>query len=90
MTAFVLKRKHCKGKTLKRLDAAKTAKARNVIVEKGEFIKQYKYIQPYNYVYCRWTYNTPPDSPRGAQYKEVVYEVDIYAIPSIEGNINFL
>lgn len=32
-----------------------------------------------------WTYNTPPDSPRGAQYKEVVYEVDIYAIPSIEG-----
>ncbi|KAH8320127.1 hypothetical protein KR067_012791 [Drosophila pandora] len=32
----------------------------------------------------RWTYNTPPDSPRGAQYKEVVYEVDIYAIPSIE------
>lgn len=33
----------------------------------------------------RWTYNTPPDSPRGAQYKEVVYEVDMYAIPSIEG-----
>ena len=32
----------------------------------------------------RWTYNTPPDSPRGAQYKEVVYEVDIYDIPSIE------
>uniref|UniRef100_A0A1B0BP92 PIPK domain-containing protein n=1 Tax=Glossina palpalis gambiensis TaxID=67801 RepID=A0A1B0BP92_9MUSC len=32
----------------------------------------------------RWTYNTPPDSPRGAQYKEVVYEVDMYAIPSIE------
>lgn len=32
----------------------------------------------------RWTYNTPPDSPRCAQYKEVVYEVDKYAIPSIE------
>jgi len=32
----------------------------------------------------RWTYNTPPDSPRGPQYREVVYEVDIYAIPSIE------
>ncbi|XP_067614221.1 phosphatidylinositol 5-phosphate 4-kinase type-2 beta isoform X4 [Eurosta solidaginis] len=32
----------------------------------------------------RWTYNTPPDSPQGAQYKEIVYEVDIYAIPSTE------
>lgn len=37
------------------------------------------------FISFRWTYNTPPDSPRGAQYNEVVYEVDIYAIPSIEG-----
>ena len=33
----------------------------------------------------RYAYNTPPDSPRGAQYKEVPDPAeDIYAIPSIE------
>lgn len=35
----------------------------------------------------RWTYNTPPDSPRfvGLQYNEIIPEIDIYAIPSKEG-----
>lgn len=33
----------------------------------------------------RWTYNTPPDSPRCVgQFNEIIHEIDIYAIPSIE------
>lgn len=40
----------------------------------------------------RWTYNTPPDSPQfvGQQYKEIIPEIDIYAIPSKEGKIKFI
>lgn len=37
----------------------------------------------------RWTYNTPPDSPRClGQYNEIIPEIDIYAISSIEGECN--
>lgn len=37
---------------------------------------------------CRWTYNTPPDSPRCiGQYNEIIQEIDIYALHSIEGEL---
>ncbi|CAD7093962.1 unnamed protein product [Hermetia illucens] len=33
----------------------------------------------------RFTYNTPPDSPRCiGQYNEIIHDIDIYAIPSLE------
>lgn len=35
-----------------------------------------------------WNYNTPPDSPRcytHGQYNDIIPEIDIYAIPSLEG-----
>uniref|UniRef100_A0A0K8TRW2 1-phosphatidylinositol-5-phosphate 4-kinase n=1 Tax=Tabanus bromius TaxID=304241 RepID=A0A0K8TRW2_TABBR len=33
----------------------------------------------------RWTYNTPPDSPRcTGQYNEIIHDIDMYAIRSIE------
>lgn len=38
--------------------------------------------------YSRWTYNTPPDSPRClGQYNEIIQEIDIYALNSIEGEL---
>lgn len=36
-----------------------------------------------------WNYNTPPDSPRcytHGQYNDIIPEIDIYAIPSLEEN----
>lgn len=38
----------------------------------------------------RFNYNTPPDSPRciEQQGKDIIPDVDIYAIASIEGNIH--
>lgn len=34
----------------------------------------------------RWTYNTPPDSPRCvANCKEIIQDIDIYAVDSTEG-----
>lgn len=34
----------------------------------------------------RWTYNTPPDSPRClAQGNEIIQDLDIYAVQSTEG-----
>lgn len=39
------------------------------------------------FLMLRWTYNTPPDSPRClGQYNDIVQEIDIYALHSIEGN----
>lgn len=40
----------------------------------------------------RFNYNTPPDSPRciEQQGKDIIPDVDIYAIASIEGNIHIV
>lgn len=41
----------------------------------------------------RWNYNTPPDSPRcytHGQYNDIIPEIDIYAIPSVEGEIFYI
>lgn len=36
----------------------------------------------------RWTYNTPPDSPRClAHCNEIIQDIDIYAVQSTEGEI---
>lgn len=36
----------------------------------------------------RCTYNTPPDSPRCmAQYNDIIQDIDIYALHSIEGTV---
>lgn len=37
--------------------------------------------------FFRWTYNTPPDSPRcPGQHNDVSQELDIYALQGLEGN----
>lgn len=42
-------------------------------------------------IITRWGYNTPPDSPRNIkQLRYLVPELDIYAIPSQEGKLNYL
>lgn len=71
---------------------ARPAKAKNVIVENGKLVSVHynalissiKFLLNFS-----WTYNTPPDSPRLAigQYNDIIQDIDIYAIQSIEGTV---
>lgn len=61
---------------------------KNVIVETSNEIHLLKPCIFTNFSgLFRWGYNnTPPDSPRNAeQSRQLVPELDIYAIPSVEG-----
>lgn len=48
------------------------------------------YVNHRPLLHSSWNYNTPPDSPRcytHGQYNDIIPEIDIYAIPSLEGEL---